>query len=757
VLAQSMIEALGPLVREVGAADSLDAALALIVERVKAIIDADACLVYLARNGATELELMASDGGPPEVTADRLRFSSRDGLVGWVATHEEPLNVADSPTHPAASRSDPSDVEVRYHAFLGVPVMHYRRMLGVLVARRHSRRAFSTRATAFLVTVSAQVAGALSGVAIADAVRHRGTTPAPPFLQGVTGASGVAIGTAVAATPVAELSQIQDRPPRDLEVEEQAFRTAVGEVADELARGKERMADRLSEEANALFDVYALLVRGDQLVEHTVHRIRAGHCAAVALRDTVLEFAGALEQAEDAYLRARAEDLRAVGARLLRRLRASRPAAERYPERCVLVGDEVSLARIAEVPAGRLIGIVCLRGSALSHTVMLARALGIPAVMGLGDLNPAHFDGRRVVVDGYRGRVFVDPTAPVLAEWRRVAAQDAALSAELRGLRDLPAVTPDGFRVTLEANAGLLSDLPLAHQHGAEGVGLYRTEFPFMLRDSFPTEHQQQRLYAEVLASFAPRGVTLRTLDVGGDKPLAYFPIDDRNAFLGWRGIRVTLDHPEIFMPQLRAMLRAHAVHGNLRILLPMVSRCEELDESLALLRRARDELRDEGCATELPPVGVNIEVPAAVYQIRDLAERVDFISIGSNDLAQYLLAVDRNNAHVAGLFKTLHPAVLRAIHDTVAGARAVGRPVSVCGEMAGDPVAVVFLLGMRIETLSMAASSIPRVKWVLRSIPRRRAAELLDRALGLRYADDVRRLGDSVLEEAGLGELVHR
>jgi len=601
-----MIEALGPLVRDVGAADNLDAALALIVERVKALIDADACSVYLARPGTTGLELMASNG-PPGMAAESAGSWSRDGLVGWVASHEEPLNVADSGTHPAASCGDASDVDARFHAFLGVPVMHYRRMLGVLVARRRARRAFSARATAFLVTVSAQVAGTISGVAIADVVRRRGTAPAPPFLQGVTGAPGVAIGTAVATTPIAELSQVRDRQPDDLEAEEQAFRNAVAEVADELARSKERMADRLSEEANALFDVYALLVRGDQLVEHTVRRIRAGHCAAVSLRDTVLEFAGELEQAEDAYLRARAEDLRAVGARLLQRLSASRPAEQRYPERCVLVGDEVNLARIAEVPAGRLVGIVCLRGSALSHTVMLARALGVPAVMGLGDVNPAHFDGCRIVVDGYRGRVFVEPSGPILAEWRRVAAQDAALSAELRGLRDLPALTPDGFRITLAANAGLLSDLPLAHQHGAEGVGLYRTEFAFMLHDSFPTEHQQQRLYAEVLASFAPHAVTLRTLDVGGDKPLPYFPIDDSNAFLGWRGIRVTLDHPEIFIPQLRAMLRAHAGHGNLRILLPMLSRVEELDEALALLGRARDELREEGCAVELPPIGVNI------------------------------------------------------------------------------------------------------------------------------------------------------
>jgi phosphotransferase system, enzyme I, PtsP len=316
-------------------------------------------------------------------------------------------------------------------------------------------------------------------------------------------------------------------------------------------------------------------------------------------------------------------------------------------------------------------------------------------------------------------------------------------------------VTRDGLRLPLYVNTGLLSDINPARDSGAEGVGLYRTELPFMVRQSFPTEEDQYIGYCQVLEPFAPRPVTMRTLDVGGDKPLPYFAIVEDNPYLGWRGIRLTLDHPELFLTQFRALLRAHARHGNLKLLLPMVSTVSEVDEALLLLRKAHHEICEEGCAVPLPEVGVMVEVPSAVFQSSALARRVDFISVGTNDLTQYLLAVDRNNPRVASLYDGLHPAVIQAVAQVVRDTHAVGKTVSVCGELAGDPAGALLFLGMGIDSLSLATSALPRIKWLIRSFTATEARSLLAIALTLEDPHTIRALLHGAIEEAGLGSLI--
>ncbi len=486
-----------------------------------------------------------------------------------------------------------------------------------------------------------------------------------------------------------------------------------------------------------------------------MRRIRAGSWAPAAWRETVMEHVRVFEQMGDEYLRTRAGDLRDIGRRVLVALQSEVHEPRRYPERCVLVGEEVTAADIAEVPAGQLAGVLCSKGSVLSHTAILARALGVPAVMGLGELPIGRIDGAPIVVDGYQGRVYVRPPRRIVAEFERLLKDEEVLAAGLRELKDLPARTPDGHAVQLQVNTGLVADIQPGLESGADGVGLYRTEFPYMIRHTFPSEEDLFRNYRQVLSAFAPRPVTMRTLDIGGDKALPYFAIDEDNPFLGWRGIRITLDHPEIFHTQLRAMLRANVSFGNLRVLLPMVSHVGEVDEALALLERTIVELREEGRSAVRPPVGVMVEVPSAALQTGALARRVDFLSIGTNDLTQYLLAVDRNNARVAALYDSLHPAVLQAISHVVDGGHRAGTPVGVCGEMAGDPAAALLLLGMGVDSMSMAASSLPRVKWVVRSFTRGHAADLLHEALELEEAFAVRLLVHAALKDAGLGNLI--
>ncbi len=750
-----MLTILHRIAQEVGTASNLDQALAIAVRRVKESIAVDVCSVYLADPAQGNYVLVATDGLNP-VAIGEVRLSPQEGLVGLVGERQELLNLDNAAAHPRY-RYFPETGEERYHAFLGVPLVRYRQRLGVLVVQQRDSRLFSEDETAFVVTIAAQLAGAIEAAAAVGATsRLLAGRPHSGFLKGVPAAPGVGVGTVVLPSPFANLDSVPERKARDPAAEEAAFAYAVRVVQTELQESGQRMATLVAGEAQSLFDVYTLFLDNDWLFTDTVKRIRAGQWAPGAWRDTIVEHAQVFETMEDPYLRTRAEDIRAIGRRVLMRLQNADAGPRQYPDRCVLVGEEVSVARIAEVPLEQLAGIVSLKSSALSHTAILARALGVPAVMGLGRLPVGRLEGADVAVDGYQGRVFIQPTRAVLEEFQRLVQEDQALTAELQTLADLPAQTPDNARLELRVNAGLLADLSIATANGAEGVGLYRTEFPFMIRQSFPGEDEQTRIYREVLETMAPLPVTMRSLDVGGDKPLDYFPVaGENNPFLGWRGIRLTLDHPDIFRTQLRALLRANIGHGNLQLLLPMISRLSELDEALALLKAVQEELNEEGLDALRPPVGAMVEVPSAVYLADRLAERVEFLSIGSNDLTQYLLAVDRNNHRVSDLYDSLHPAVLNAIREVVDKAHSRDTPVSLCGEMASDPAAVVLLLGMGLDGLSVSSASLPRVKWVVRSVSQSWARELLEHALTLDDGSAIRGLLNQALKQAGLGGLV--
>ncbi|HKK04413.1 MAG TPA: phosphoenolpyruvate--protein phosphotransferase, partial [Gammaproteobacteria bacterium] len=611
----------------------------------------------------------------------------------------------------------------------------------------------------FLVTIAAQLAGAIAHAEASggiDGLRGAGQVPSDGRpLRGQPGAPGVAVGTAVVVYPYADINAIPDRNVEDIEAELAAFRHAIKQVKSDIKVLSKRLTKLVPAEDRALFDAYQMILESSTLIEPTEARIRAGSWAPAALRETIAEHIRVFEEMDDPYLRERGHDLRDLGRRILMRMQRDARDSRDYPEHTILVGEEISASVLAEVPPEKLAGVVSVRGSRTSHTAILARALGIPAVMGTTDMPVGRVDGAEVIAYGYCGRVYVSPSEIVRKEFERLAGEERQLSEELTGLRDLPAQTPDGVRVPLYVNTGLLSDITPSLNSGAEGIGLYRTEFPFMIRQQFPGEEEQRVIYRKVLEGFAPRPVTLRTLDVGGDKALPYFPIHEDNPFLGWRGIRITLDHPEIFLVQLRAMLRASVGLDNLHLLLPMITHVTELDEALVLVHRAHSELREEGEAVDMPRIGVMVEVPSAVYQAGNIARRVDFLSVGTNDLTQYLLAVDRNNARVADLYESLHPAVLRALLQVVEAAHRYGKPVSVCGEMAGDPVAALLLLGMGMDSLSMSVSGLPRVKWVIRNFSSKRARQLLDEVLEMEDVKAIRQHLNAALEQAGLGGLV--
>lgn len=750
-----MLEVLLRIIQKVNSAPDLESALDIIVRRVKKAIRCDVCSVYLSDYGLLEHVLMATDGLRPEAVG-KVRLGFGQGLISLISEREEPINLADAPNHPRYVFASETG-ELSYHGFLGVPIIQNRKILGVLVVRQQEPRSFDDSEVTFLVTLAAQLAGAITHArASGELAQMQGKESfLAHFFAGRPAARGVAMGHALVVYPPADLDAVPDRPVGDPNGEEKSFRAAVMQVVTDLTALADRAEDSLPAEDLALFDAWLLMLESDTLIEGTQRRIHGGNWAPGALRETIEEHAQMFDAMDDVYLRERASDVRDLGRRILMHMQHGSTAPRNYPPQTILIGDEVSAVQLAEVPRSQLTGVVSATGSSSSHVSILARGMGVPAVMGVADLPVSRMDGREIVIDGYRGRVYASPAPSVKEEYRRLADEDRALSEELGALRGLPSRTRDNHSLPLYLNTGLVSETRPLGIEESHGVGLYRTELPFMVRDRFPGEVEQIADYRRVMEMFAPRPVTIRTLDIGGDKPLPYFPICESNPFLGWRGIRISLDHPEIFLTQVRAMLRADIGLGNLRILLPMISSVDEVDTALGLIRRACAELLEEGYAVHMPPVGAMIEVPAAVYQIGPLARRVDFLSVGSNDLTQYLLAVDRNNSAVAELYDDLHPAVLHALTQVMKGAEASGREVGVCGEMAGNPLAAVLLLGMGVHSLSMSAGALLPVKAVIRSVNRSEAQALLQQALSCESVAEIRRLLGDALEEKSLGGLI--
>jgi len=755
-----MLEVLRRLMQAVNDADSLEDALVLIVAQVRAAMQTDVCTIYLRDKRTEKLIFRATEGlNSDKVGQFGLGFD--EGLVGWVASREEPLNLEDASAHPQFQLVEGLGEEP-FNAFLGAPIVHQRDLLGVLVVQQGDHRRFSEDEEAFLITVSAQLAGLIAHAELAGAISQASSSPSGEAsstarLSGVAACAGIGIGTAVWVSLHGDLQTVPSRQSQDRRAELRAFKAALAAVRSDIQQVAENLRDELGPEDHALFGVYLHILDDSALGGEVASLIKAGEWAQGALSQVMLKHIRHFERMEHSYLRERAVDVRDLGSRVLGYLQDDSRGEIDYPEQTILVAEELTASMLGEVPRERLTGVVSMRGSANSHTAILARAMGIPAVVGVEDLPLKRLPDQQLVVDGYNGRVYVNPHEDLLARFEGLLAEDEALFEELAPLASQPAQTADGTIIPLWVNTGIAADVQRARDFGAEGVGLYRTEVSFLLRDRFPSEEEQRQLYREQLEAFHPAPVTMRTLDIGGDKALPYFPIEESNPFLGWRGIRVTLDHPEIFLTQVRAMLRANEGLGNLRILLPMVTAIDELRASRELILRCHEEVVSEGCTAACPPIGVMIEVPAAVYLSDSLAEEADFLSVGSNDLTQYLLAVDRGNARVADLYQAFHPAVLAALAHIVKAAHAQDKTVSICGELAGDPRAAPLLVAMGFDQLSMNAGSLSVIKRVLGTFSTAELAALTSSLLSMRSAQEVAATLDAALSQRGLEAFLRR
>ncbi|HEY5679367.1 MAG TPA: phosphoenolpyruvate--protein phosphotransferase [Pseudomonadales bacterium] len=756
-----MLTTLRRIVHGVEESSSFKEALSLLVGEVREALGTEVCSAYLLNPEGDSYVLVANEGLNTDAV-DKLSLGLNQGLVTLVAERAEPINLSDATHHPRFYLV-PEIGEEAFNAFLGVPVIANRRVLGVLVVQERDARRFDESEEAFLVTLAAQLATVIA--------HHEATGEIQQLLEdssvepiaredalykGVPGAPGISLGTAVVMHPTASLEAVPERIAEDVRTELMVLDRAVNAVRDDIRRISEQFAQSLPPEELALFDAYLHMLDDNALAGDVRDRINRGQWAQGALKQVIREHVRRFEAMEDPYLRERGADVRDLGMRVLAYLQDIRSRKTYFPDDTILVGHEITPSMLANIPPEKLKGIVSVRGSSNSHVAILARALGIPAVMGAMDLPIFSMENISVVVDGFYGEVFTNPSLALAGQYLQLIAEEREFAEELEDLRELPSVTKDGWPVGLWVNIGLTGDITRSLDRGAEGIGLFRTEVPFMEKERFPSEEEQRAIYREHMEAFDPRPVTMRTLDVGGDKSLPYFPIHEDNPFLGWRGIRVTLDHPEIFLVQVRAMIKANAgLECLLRIMLPMVSSLSEVEEAKALVERAYVEVIEEGIVVKQPLVGVMIEVPAAVYQARQLARMVDFLAVGSNDLTQYMLAVDRNNPRVAQLYKEMHPAVLQALREVARAAHAEEKVVGICGELAGTPAGAVLLMAMGYDALSMNATNLPKVKWTLRNVKRSDARRMLVNVLHMDTAEEIQQFMQDWLIDSGLGRVV--
>ncbi len=739
-----------------------------IINLVAERLEMEVCSVYRYDSESDNLILAATRGLDPE-SLGAVRMGVNEGLTGFVIERREPVMAVDALAHPRY-KYFPETGEERYHSFLGVPILDNRRVRGVIVVQTSRRRRFTVDELRLIKAVAVPIGGILAQLELLESLetkeeeskayksrmlvaikrlqgfeRERETTRRPRRetairLGGWPAAPGFGIGRAHLLTPVVTLGSAPVKRVASTKREIARFQAAVDRSIEEIDRLKARVQRSYPEIDSGLFDTQRLMLSDENLLRPVSERIEAGINAERALEEVVVALVDQFTKLEDAYMQERAFDIKDVGQRVLRNLLGVAERNRSFAGAVVLVADDLSLSDFILIESEQLKGIVMGEGGATSHASILAKSLELPTVVGV-ERSEAIREGDHLIVDGNSGSIFVNPSNEVLREYGRLHEEYRAFNRELDSLRDLPAETPDGELVQLGANIGLLGDIPIARQHGADHIGLYRTEIAFLSHRDYLSEGEQVQLYERIIRSSEGAELTIRTLDLGADKLPSYLAMPDQtNPFLGWRSIRISLELPRVFKAQLRAIMRA-SVYGRARLLLPMVSSLEELRRSKAFIEEAKEELRREGRDfDEDIPVGMMVEVPSAVQMADRFIEEVDFFSIGTNDLIQYILAVDRNNRKVAALYQPLHPAVLRAVAETVEVASRAGKPVALCGEMAGDPVCTLVLLGLGLRDLSMSSFLVPPIKRLIRSVEMRTAEQIAQKVLLLDTVKEVKR-----------------
>jgi len=734
-----------------------------IVNLVAKRIGTDVCSIYLLEKDGETLTLYATKGLSRSAVG-KVRMNTSEGLTGLVVERKGVVAIEDAPSHPRYKYFRETREE-RFHSFLGLPLFEHKSPTGVIIVQTREPRSFSPGEISALTTISNQISSIVINARLLDSIRVKEeerdffqrellrmksgeATPyparkekGPRMMRGIAASPGFSIGGVSVLERSASTPSLSPKQAGSRQEEKKLFFLAVEKAKIQTLYLEKRVARTLSKEDAAIFHTHLMILEDRGFTAKVQELIDQDFGAVRAVEDVVESYVDAFYRMDDPYLRERSADMKDIGRRIIDCLLGNeRPALELRDKR-IIVAKEILPSDLAILDHEKILGIVSGSGDINSHAFIMAKSLGIPAVIAPWENLRTVSRKDEIIVDGNTGCVYINPDSKVKGEYERLQADFSRKQRELSEIRDLPALTTDGTSVVLLANIALLNDIKVALANGAEGVGLYRTEFPYMARDSFPDRNDLARVYRKILEGFSPLPVTIRTLDIGGDKNLPYFPHpEEENPFMGWRSIRLSLEKEEILREQLAGILMA-STYGCVRLLFPLVSSLEEVEQLKKILADTKQEVIKAGnpVADELQ-FGIMIEVPAAVQIADFLIREVDFFSIGTNDLIQYTLAADRNNSKIKQYYDPYHPAVLHYISQVADSAARAGKRASLCGEMASNPLNSILLLGLGITELSISAPAIPAVKKALRSISRKEAKIFADSILNLGSSVEIRR-----------------
>lgn len=765
---ESLLREVGRLlIRSHDLGETLDNLVRLVSRRMHSA----GCSIYLVDDSGQELELRATRGLLPEAVG-RVRLRTREGIVGRCLDLGEPISVPDVRLD-SRFLPFPDAGEDRFRSLLAVPLFVRDQALGVLTVQTGRPRDFSTDEIELLQTIAVQVAAIVLNARLLDQAGRESAAGArvppdrrrkPPRLRSGASLRGIAVSPGLAEGPVhlqvppLDLDAVSYRPARSPGAEWRAVERALRETIRQLSDLRRAVGERLGEEFAEVFTTHIMILRDDGFREKLRRRVREGGNGVRALVATMREYAAVFQATPDAVTRERAADIEDVVRRVVAELIGLQQQYSPLSDGVIVVAERIAPSDFALLETEKVAAILTEHGGPTSHAAIFARSLGIPSVTGLPGLIERLGSSDRLAVDGIEGVVTVNPSPAQREEHAERTIGFARAMERLDETRDQPVRTRDGRDILLNANIGGLNDLEFMRRSGARGVGLFRTEILALFARGFPEEQEQARIYQRVAEAIAPEWVTVRTFDLGGDKALPGMEIHEENPQLGWRSIRMLLELDDVLDAQLRAILRANA-GGNLRVLIPMLTSLEELDRVRSVLDRARRDVR----SAHAPPLGAMIETPAAVALADPIAREVDFLAVGTNDLVQYTLAVDRENERVAASYDPFHPAVLDQLRRVSRAARAARTPVSVCGELAGNPLAVPLLIGLGFEELSMAPSSVALVRPIVRRTDASRARalaadlECCARAIEVRAGIEKAYTEMGIFEEPDLGPLMRR
>ena len=756
--------------------ETLDNIVNLVAKRTRS----DVCSIYLLETDGETLRLKASKG-LSRSSIGKIAMKTSEGLTGLVVEQRQVVAIKNAPDHPRYKYFKETREE-KFHSFLGVPLYEHKAPTGVLVIQTREPREFTAGEVSAVTTIGYQIASIVTNAKLLDSIRVKeeeraffqqelermksagvvkGDRPTAKgkrlrqqlILPGTPASPGVCWGKVTILSQRGNrandrLEQVLSRPE-----EHKRFQMALEKARIQTIYLEKRVAQSLSPEDAAIFHTHLMILEDRGFVSKVSELVDRDYGAVRAVQEVVGNYVDAFSRMEDPYLRERSADMRDIGRRIVDCLDGYDLQHGRFRGKRIIVAEDILPSDMATLDHDKVLGIVTEKGDVTSHAAIMAKSLGIPAVLAARGIMQSVGMQDDVIIDGNSGQIYINPDTKIKQEYERLQRDYNLRRQELEGIRDLPAETTDGCRVILRANIGLLSDIRVALSNGAEGVGLYRTEFPYMARKAFPNRFEQTALYQKILEGFPGQTVTFRTLDIGGDKGLPYFehPQED-NPFMGWRSIRFSLERQDIFREQIAAILMA-SPHGKARLMFPMISSVDEIKLIRQIMTEVEGELTREGRPFDPHvPLGIMVELPAAVQTAGILIREVDFFSIGTNDLIQYTLAADRNNPRVKKYFDPYHPAVLHSIRHVAEVAHGAGKGVSLCGEMAADPLNAGLLLGLGIEDLSLSAPYIPPVKQALRGMSRTDARALAQKVLEMESGVAIRLYLESVQRELATG-----